>query len=88
MYLMEEVCRVVRGISGGASDGVPCSSGGMHVVTGTSCQTGCLLSLMHAYWHHANTGTLLGLPRYVYVYVYVYVQCRGGNYKASNLPGR
>jgi len=36
-----------------------------HTVVGGASQVGCLLSLLHSFWLHANMGLLLHLPRSV-----------------------
>ncbi len=36
----------------------------LHHLVGEN-RPGCLLSVVHAYWHHANMGVLLSLPQWV-----------------------
>ena len=59
--LYEEVLEVL--VRAEAESTPPSSS--WHTVVGGASQVGCLLSLLHSFWFHANMGLLLHLPRSV-----------------------
>lgn len=52
-----------------------------------SSRPGCLLSLMHAYWHHTNVGTLASLPHWLQTVVHPMLKHEEGLLYVCHLVG-